>query len=65
MENEERLPFEESLAQAFREIKLMEAGLMPKHTWDELKAELEKELAEELEEERRQKLHGDNLVATF
>lgn len=65
MDNDERLPFEESLAQAFREIKLMEAGLMPKHTWDELKAELEKEFAEELEEERRQELHGNNLVETF
>jgi len=30
MDNDERIPFEESLAQAFREIKLMEAGLMPK-----------------------------------
>lgn len=65
MINDERKPFEESLIQAFKEIKLMEAGLMPKHTWDELKAELERELAEELEEERRQKLHGNNLVATI
>ena len=65
MDNNERKPFEESLIQAFEEIKLMEAGLMPKHTWDELKAELEKEFVEELEEERRQKLYGNNLVATI
>ena len=65
MNEDERLPFEESLVQAFKEIKLMEAGLMPKQTCDELKAELEKEFAEELEKERRQKLHGDNLVATI
>jgi len=44
MDNDERLPFEESLAQAFREIKLMEAGLMPKQTWDEFLVELEEEL---------------------
>ena len=50
MDNDERLPFEESLAQAFREIKLMEAGLMPKRTWAELKAELEQEFAEDLED---------------
>ena len=65
MDNDERLPFEESLTQAFREIKLMEAGLMPKRTWAELKAELEREFAEELEEERRKELHGNNLVAAF
>ena len=65
MDNNERKPFEESLIQAFEEIKLMEAGLMPKHTWDELKAELEKEFVEELEEERRKKLYGNNLVATI
>ena len=51
MDNDERLPFEESLAQAFREIKLMEAGLMPKQTWEEFLAELE-------EEERQEKLNG-------
>ena len=64
MNDDERLPFEESLVQAFKEIKLMEAGLMPKSTWDELKAELEKEFAEELEEERRKEIYGNNLVAT-
>ncbi len=32
----------------------MEAGRLPKRTWDELKAKLEREFAEELEEERRQ-----------
>ena len=52
MDNDERLPFEESLAQAFREIKLMEAGLMPKQTWDEFLAEME-------EEERQEKLNGN------
>ncbi len=52
MDNDERLPFEESLAQAFREIKLMEAGLMPKQTWEEFLAELE-------EEERQEKLNGN------
>ena len=50
MDNYERKPFEESLIQAFKEIKLMEAGLMPKQTWDELKAELEQEFAEDLED---------------
>ena len=52
MDNDERLPFEESLAQAFREIKLMEAGLMPKQTWDEFLAEME-------EEERQEQLNGN------
>ncbi len=52
MDNDERLPFEESLAQAFREIKLMEAGLMPKQTWEEFLAELE-------EEERQEQLNGN------
>ena len=52
MDNDERLPFEESLAQAFREIKLMEAGLIPKQTWDEFLAEME-------EEERQEKLNGN------
>ena len=52
MNNDERLPFEESLAQAFREIKLMEAGLMPKQTWEEFLAELE-------EEERQEQLYGN------
>ena len=40
MNDDERLPFEESLVQAFKEIKLMEAGLMPKQTWDEFLAEM-------------------------
>ena len=52
MNEDERLPFEESLAQAFKEIKLMEAGLMPKQTWDEFLAELE-------EEERQEQFNGD------
>ena len=50
MNDDERKPFEESLIQACREVKLMEAGLMPKQTWDELKSELQKEFAEELDE---------------
>ena len=49
MDNDERKPFEERLIAAFKEVKLMQAGLMPKRTWDELKAKLEKEFAEELE----------------
>ena len=52
MNDDERLPFEESLVQAFKEIKLMEAGLMPKQTWDEFLAEME-------EEERQEKLNGN------
>lgn len=52
MDNDERKPFEESLIQAFKEIKLMEAGLMPKQTWDEFLAELE-------EEERQEQLNGN------
>ena len=54
MDNDERyISIEQSIIDSCREIKLMEAGLMPKRTWDELKAKLEKEFAEELEEERR------------
>ena len=65
MDNDERGSFEERLIAACKEVKLMEAGLMPKHTWDELKAELEKEFAEELEAERRQETYGNNLVGAF
>ena len=66
MNNDERyISIEQSIIDSCREIKLMEAGLMPKRTWAELKAKLEKEFAEELEEERRQELHGNNLVAAF
>ena len=66
MTNDERyISIEESIIQSCREIKLMQAGLMPKHTWEELKAELEKEFAEELEEERRQEFNGNNLVGAF
>lgn len=65
MDNDERLPFEESLILALKEVKLMQAGLMPKHTWDELKAELEREFADELEAERRQESHANNLVGAF
>lgn len=43
MDNYERKPFEESLVQAFKEVKLMQAGLMPKQTWEEFLAELEEE----------------------
>lgn len=52
MDNYERKPFEESLIEAFKEIKLMEAGLMPKQTWDEFLAELR-------EEERQEQLNGN------
>ena len=52
MNNDERKPFEESLIQAFKEIKLMEAGLMPKQTWEEFLAELE-------EEERQEQFNGN------
>ena len=52
MDNDERKPFEESLIQAFKEIKLMEAGLMPKQTWEEFLAELE-------EEERQEQFNGN------
>ena len=66
MNNDERyISIEQSIIDSCKEIKLMEAGLMPKRTWAELKAKLEKEFAEELEEERRQELHGNNLVAAF
>ncbi len=50
MDNDERKPFEERLIAALNEVKLMQAGLMPKRTWDELKAELEQEFAEDLED---------------
>ena len=52
MDNYERKPFEESLIEAFKEIKLMEAGLMPKQTWEEFLAEME-------EEERQEQLNGN------
>ena len=66
MDNDERyISIEESIIQSLKEVKLMQAGLMPKHTWDELKAELEKEFAEELEAERRQETYGNNLVGAF
>ena len=52
MDNYEREPFEESLIEAFKEIKLMEAGLMPKQTWEEFLAELH-------EEERQEQLNGN------
>ncbi len=52
MDNDERKPFEESLIQAFKEIKLMEAGLMPKQTWEEFLAELE-------QEERQEQFNGN------
>ena len=52
MDNYERKPFEESLIEAFKEIKLMEAGLMPKQTWEEFLAEME-------EEERQEQINGN------
>ena len=51
MNDDERLPLEKSLILALKEVKLMEAGLMPKQTWDEFLAELE-------EEERQEQLNG-------
>lgn len=50
--NEERKPIEESIVQAFKEVKLMQAGLMPKQTWEEFLAELE-------EEEKQEQLNGN------
>jgi len=32
---------EESLIQSFKEVKLMEAGLLPKKSWAQAKAEVE------------------------
>ena len=43
------ISIEESIIQSCKEVKLMQSGLMPKRTWDELKSELEKEFAEELD----------------
>ena len=66
MNDDERyISIEQSIIDSFNEIREMEAGRLPKRTWDELKAKLEKEFAEELEEERRQELHGNNLVVAF
>lgn len=66
MDNDERyISIEQSIIDSFNEIREMEAGRLPKRTWDELRAKLEKEFAEELEEERRQELHGNNLVVSF
>lgn len=59
------ISIEESIIQSCKEVKLMQAGLMPKHTWDELKSELQKEFAEDLDEERRQQVYGDNLVCAL
>lgn len=52
MDDYERKPFEESLVEAFKEIKLMQAGLMPKQTWEEFLAEME-------EEERQEQINGN------
>lgn len=52
MDNDERKPFEESFILALKEVKLMQAGLMSKQTWDEFLAELE-------EEERQEQLNGN------
>ncbi len=52
MDNDERKPFEERLIQALKEVKLMQAGLMPKQTWEEFLAELE-------EEERQEQFNGN------
>lgn len=52
MDNTKRKPIEESIIQAFKEVQLMEAGLMPKQTWEEF-------LAEMAEEERQEQLNGN------
>lgn len=52
MDDYERKPFEERIIAACKEIKLMEAGLMPKQTWEEFLIELE-------EEERQEQLNGN------
>ena len=66
MNNDERyISIEQSIIDSCKEIREMEAGRLPKRSWDELKAKLEMEFAEELEEERRQELHGNNLVVAF
>ena len=66
MDNDERyISIEQSIIDSFHEIKEMQAGRLPKRTWDELKAELEKEFAEELEEERRKENYEGNLVVAF
>ena len=53
MDNDERyISIEESIIQACKEVKLMQAGLMPKQTWKEFLAELE-------EEERQEQLNGN------
>ena len=44
------ISIEESIIQSCKEVKLMQAGLMPKQTWEEFKLELQKEFAEELDE---------------
>ena len=66
MNDDERyISIEQSIIDSFKEIREMEAGRLPKRTWDELKAELEQEFADELEAERRQELNGNNLVVAF
>lgn len=52
MDNDECKPVEERLIVALKEVKLMQAGLMPKQTWEEFLAELE-------EEERQEQLNGN------
>lgn len=66
MDNDERyISIEQSIIDSFNEIREMEAGRLPKRTWNELKAKLEKEFAEELAAERRQETYGNNLVVAF
>ena len=52
MDDYERKTFEERIIAAFKEIKLMQAGLMPKQTWEEFLAEME-------EEERQEQINGN------
>lgn len=66
MDNDERyISIEQSITDSFNEIREMEAGRLPKRSWDDLKAKLEKEFADELEEERRHEVYGNNLVIAF
>lgn len=50
MNNDERyISIEQSIIDSCKEIREMEAGRLPKRSWDELKAKLEMEFAEEFE----------------
>lgn len=59
------ISIEQSIIDSCKEVREMEAGRLPKRTWDELKAKLEEEFAEELAAEGRQEINGNNLVVAF